>query len=92
VNVAQAGACLAGIEATSGQAGSDVHQVDCGDPSAGAQVLSREEDAFSVGDECVGTPGSTASYSWTLRETGEVAMPQIGTDILFCLGPVGVDP
>jgi hypothetical protein len=91
VNIAQVGACLTGVDATSGQAGEDVRQVPCTDASAGALVLSRTEGAFPLGNECSDVPGSTATYTWSFKETGGT-IPDIGTDLLFCLGPPGVDP
>jgi hypothetical protein len=95
VNVAQVGACLSGIDAQTGVGGADVRQVDCADPQAGAQVLSREEDAFPIGPECGDVAGSTASYSWSLNQTSSTGLPAPSintTDVLFCLGPAGVDP
>jgi hypothetical protein len=95
VNVAAVGECLAGVDARTGVGGADVHRVDCADPTAGAQVVSRTEDTLPIGFECDDVPGSTASYSWNLVETGGTnPMPPSldTTDVLFCLGPAGVDP
>lgn len=96
INVAQVGACLTGIDARSGTASDDVRQIDCADPSAGAQVLSRDEDVFDIGTgPCDDVPGSTAGYSWSLNQTsstGPVTPTINNTDVQFCLGPVGVDP
>ena len=95
VNVADVGDCLAGADAGTGVTESDVHQVDCADPSAGAQVLSRSEDVLPIGFECDDVAGSTAGYSWSLDETstGDTPIAPLNiTDILFCLGPPGVDP
>jgi hypothetical protein len=95
VNVADVGDCLAGVDAGSGVAEVDVHQVDCADSSAGAQVLSRSEDVLPIGFECDDVAGSMASYSWSLDETstGDAPIAPLNmTDILFCLGPPGVDP
>lgn len=95
VNLADIGDCLAGADADTGVTGSDVHQVDCADPSAGALVLGRSEDVLPIGFECEDVVGSTASYSWSLDETstGDTPIAPLNvTDILFCLGPPGVDP
>jgi hypothetical protein len=95
VNVAAVGDCLAGMDAQSGQGGDDVRRVDCADPAAEAQVISRQEDVFPIGSECGDVPGSTASYSWSLNETsstGTITPTINNTDVLFCLGPAGVDP
>jgi hypothetical protein len=96
INVADVGDCLIGVDARSGTAEDDVRQVDCADPAAGAQVLSRDEDVFEIGTSpCDDVPGSTASYSWSLDQTSSTGptVPSIAnTDVQFCVGPVGVDP
>ncbi|OLT08994.1 hypothetical protein BJF78_06535 [Pseudonocardia sp. CNS-139] len=95
VNVAQVGDCLSGVDAGSGQGGDDVHRVDCADPAAGAQVISRQEDVFELGFECDDVPGTTATYAWSLdttSSTGIITTDIDSTDVLFCLGPAGVDP
>jgi hypothetical protein len=95
VNVADVGDCLTGVDAGTGVGRSDVHQVDCTDPSAGAQVLKRTEKTLALSFECDDVPGSTATYTWDLHQTGSSdGLPNldIGKDLLFCLGPAGFDP
>jgi hypothetical protein len=93
INVAQNGDCVTGVAANS-----DVHRVDCADPTAEAVVLSRIEDATTIGgDQCGSVPGVSSSYSWDMVTTGEDeyglgSIDGLATDLLFCLGPVGVDP
>jgi hypothetical protein len=93
INVAQDGDCVAGVEANS-----DVRRLACADPAAEAVVLSRIENATTiVGDPCSSEPGVSSSYSWDMVSTGDDryglgAIDGLGVDLLFCLGPVGVDP
>ena len=89
INVAAVGDCFSDIQAQ------DVHRLDCTDPSAEYQVLSRDEDSFDTGLGCSETPGTTSSYSWDLQETGDAPLASVNNmtrDIVFCLGPAGVDP
>ncbi|MCO1655569.1 LppU/SCO3897 family protein [Pseudonocardia humida] len=93
VNVAAVGDCLSGVDPGSGTG--EARRVDCADPGAEAQVITREEDVFPVGFECDDVPGSTGSYSWALDQTSSsgVITSNIGvTDVLLCVGPAGVDP
>jgi hypothetical protein len=94
INVAQDGDCFAGVRADS-----DVRRVDCGDPSAEAVVLRRIENASTIAgtDECSDVPGTSSSYSWDMVSTGDdpyglASIDKLGVDLLFCLGPPGVDP
>lgn len=93
INVAKDGDCVAGMAASS------VHRVDCADPAAEAVVLRRIESASTLAgvNECSSVPGTSSSYSWDMVATGDDpygfnAVQGIGVDLLFCLGPVGVDP
>jgi hypothetical protein len=94
INVAKEGDCVVGVTANS-----DVHRVDCGDPTAEAVVLSRIENATTIAgsDQCSSVPGTSSSYSWDMVSTGDdpygfSSLDGLGVDLLFCLGPVGVDP
>ncbi|WP_143517206.1 hypothetical protein [Pseudonocardia sp. MH-G8] len=92
INVAQNGDCVAGVEANS-----DVRRIDCADPAAESVVLSRIGDAVTIAtDPCASVPGTNSSYSWDLISTGDDPLAGIGdnlgVDLMFCLGPVGVDP
>ncbi len=89
INVAAVGDCFTDIESQ------DVRRIDCTDTSAEYLVISREEDAIDLGNDCSDAPGSTSSYSWDLEQTGDgplVSVSNMSRDILFCLGPAGVDP
>src|SRR5690242_6904358 len=94
INVAKEGDCVVGVAANA-----DVHRVDCADPSAEAVVLRRIEDATTIAgtDQCSSVPGTSSSYSWDMVSTGDdksglSSLDKLGVDLLFCLGPVGVDP
>lgn len=93
INAAKNGDCVVGVEANA-----DVRRVDCADPTAEAVVLSRIEDATTItgSDECSAVPGTSTSYSWDMVTSGDqsglAAIDGLGVDLLFCLGPVGVDP
>jgi hypothetical protein len=94
INVAKEGECVVGVAANS-----EVHRVDCADPTAEAVVLRRIEDATTIAgsDQCSSVPGTSTSYSWDMVTTGDNpsgfgSFDGIATDLLFCLGPVGVDP
>jgi len=94
INVAKEGDCVVGVAANA-----DVHRVDCADPSAEAVVLRRMENATTIAgtDQCSSVPGTSSSYSWDMVSTGDVkpglsSLDKLGVDLLFCLGPVGVDP
>jgi hypothetical protein len=94
INVAKDGDCVVGVAANS-----DVRRVDCADPTAEAVVLRRIEKATTIAgmDQCSGVPGSNSSYSWDMVSTGDDpyglnSIDKMGVDLLFCLGPAGVDP
>jgi hypothetical protein len=92
INVAKEGDCVVGVAANS------VHRVECSDPGAESVVLRRIENATTIGgmDQCSSVPGTNSSYSWDMVATGDnkgfAAIEGMGVDLLFCLGPVGVDP
>ena len=94
INVAKEGDCVVGVAANS-----EPHRVDCADSTADAVVLRRIEDATTIAgsDECSSVPGTSSSYSWDMVSTGDdpyglASIDGLGVDLLFCLGPVGVDP
>jgi hypothetical protein len=95
INVAQPGDCVAGVETNS-----DVRTVDCADPTAESVVLERIQDASTLsfgGDDCSSVPGASSSYSWDMVTTSGGSMnlgaiEGLSVDLLFCLGPAGVDP
>jgi len=94
INVAAEGDCVVGVAANA-----DIHRVDCADPTAEAVVLSRIESATTIGiiDPCSSVPGTSSNYSWDMVSTGDdpyglSSIDKLGVDLLFCLGPVGVDP
>jgi hypothetical protein len=94
INVAKEGDCVVGVAANS-----EVYRIDCADPTAEAVVLRRVEDATTIAgsDQCSSVPGTSTSYSWDMVTTGDDlngfgSYDGLATDLLFCLGPVGVDP
>jgi hypothetical protein len=94
INVAKEGDCVVGVAANA-----DVHRVDCGDSTAEAVVLRRIENATTIAgtDQCSDVPGTSSSYSWDMVTTGDdpyglSSIDKLGVDLLFCLGPPGVDP
>jgi hypothetical protein len=94
INVAKEGDCVVGVAANS-----DVHRVGCADPTAESVVLRRIENATTIAgmDQCSDVPGTNSSYSWDMVTTGDdpyglSKIEGMGVDLLFCLGPAGVDP
>jgi hypothetical protein len=95
INVAQPNDCVAGVAASA-----DVRRVDCEDPTAESVVLERIQDASTLsfgGDDCSSVPGASSSYSWDMVTSSGGsfdlgAIEGLSVDLLFCLGPVGVDP
>jgi hypothetical protein len=94
INVVKEGDCVVGIAPSA-----EVHRVDCADPTAEGVVLRRIEDATTIAgsDQCSSVPGTSTSYSWDMVVTGDdqnglSSIDGLATDLLFCLGPVGVDP
>lgn len=93
INVAKEGDCVVGARASS-----DVRRVDCADPTAEEVVLRRIEKAPTIGgmDQCSSVPGTSTSYSWDMVSTGDrnglSSVDGLAADLLFCLGPAGVDP
>ncbi|TWF77195.1 hypothetical protein FHX44_113100 [Pseudonocardia hierapolitana] len=93
INVAKEGDCVTGAAANS-----EARKVDCADPGAETVVLRRIEDATTIAgiDQCSDVPGTSTSYSWDMVTTGDQnglgSLDGLAADLLFCLGPVGVDP
>jgi hypothetical protein len=93
INVAKEGDCVTGAAANS-----EARKVDCADPTAETVVLRRIEDATTIAgtDQCSDVPGTSTSYSWDMVTTGDQnglsSLDGLAADLLFCLGPVGVDP
>jgi hypothetical protein len=94
INVAKQGDCVMGVAANSG-----VRRVACTDPAAEAVVLRRVEKATTIAglDQCSDVPGTSSSFSWDMVSTGDdpyglSSIDKFGVDLLFCLGPPGVDP
>ncbi|WP_232665363.1 LppU/SCO3897 family protein [Pseudonocardia sp. TRM90224] len=96
INVAKKDDCLTDVHAPAPSADTvGVRKVDCGAPDAVHRVLAREErSSISAGlqQECSKVPGTTESYAWSLRKSGDAPLANLYTELVFCLAPKDADP